>query len=66
MMVVHKNGAAKRQYRKGLPRSGQVTTAAVHPDVWSLALILADGDTSRRQILSRTAVLVRNRGGGAS
>jgi hypothetical protein len=65
MMAVHKHAAAKRQYRKG-SHSGQVATSAVHPDIWELALILADGDSSRRRVLSSTVVLVRNRGGGAS
>ena len=50
---------ATRQVTSTWSRSGAVRTIKVHPWVWAIALILADGDAHRITIESETTVVLR-------
>jgi len=60
MLAVHYAAAARRSRRRPA-RCGSVQITRVHPDAWSLALILADGNPQRRQALSDGSALVVNK-----
>ena len=61
---VHGRALARRKPAQR-PKSGEVATVTVHPQVWRAALDAADGDATRLVVESPTSVTVLNRGRGS-
>jgi hypothetical protein len=63
---VHSYAAARNATLSNARRSGPVSVTRVSAELLAAALVAADGDYRRIQILSATEVLITNQGRGRS